>query len=884
MRERNQRFGRGGIQMNEMMRSLLLVALVLIGTLTVASRVQAQIISTNCDPAVVSDCTSFAVSQTESLAFNPAIVTTTNVTAYSTRIIGSLQNGAMVYDQTFAVPFSDPAAQAGVADARAAIIAAGGPGVVVGSPALTAKSSNTVSSSVDNYSRASTQTADNTVITFGPNTIIIGRRSACNVGSLPGPTRPTCQNLPGISYALAIGETNFNTITNTQHTIDQATAVTNTTTISEQYTLTGSIRTAPVANNDAYATNQDTPLTVAAPGILANDTDADSDPLVAGSFTAPANGTVSGNANGSFTYTPNTGYSGTDSFTYTASDGTLTSNVATVTIAVSSAPPTLSGISPASGPTAGGTLITITGNRLSGATGVTVGGVAATGVTVVSDTQMTAVTPSRPAGPVDVSVTTPRGTATLPAAFTYIAPTTAFTFSPPSGPLPGATAGIQYSQAITVTGGTAPYSFSATGLPVGIAIDPQTGTLYGAPTTPGSYTIVVTARDQNGQTGSATYSLSVGGTFRPDPSLDAEVIGLLNAQAQTVKRFATVQISNFNDRLERLHNDQGRYGQSLNVRMGGTPDSNRTEPLGYAGEAPGNDPAVQATHLPQAGAAQPEDPVFGATAIWAGGFVNFGTSDRGSIDLDHTLVGVSGGVDHRFTPDFVGGVGFGFGRDKTDVGINGTESEGRAFSAALYGSYHPLPFYLDGLLGVSRLDFDSTRFVTSSGDFATGSRDGSQIFGSLSAGYEHREDGFLFSPYGRIDAAFTRLDGFTETGAGLQNLAVGSQSFDMVAGVIGMRAEYAIPLNWGALNTRGRLEYTHDFAGSSQASVGYADRGTLPYTLNLDDYMQDYLTVGLGVDARLDNQMTLGLDYQTALGFDGNAQSHMFGIRVGSKF
>ncbi|MDQ3820672.1 MAG: cadherin-like domain-containing protein, partial [Acidobacteriota bacterium] len=55
----------------------------------------------------------------------------------------------------------------------------------------------------------------------------------------------------------------------------------------------------------------------------------------------PANGTLTLNQNGSFTYTPNRNFSGTDSFTYRASDGQLDSNVATVTItvnAVNSAP------------------------------------------------------------------------------------------------------------------------------------------------------------------------------------------------------------------------------------------------------------------------------------------------------------------------------------------------------------------------------------------------------------------------------------------------------------------------------------------------------------------------------------------------------------------
>jgi VCBS repeat-containing protein len=91
---------------------------------------------------------------------------------------------------------------------------------------------------------------------------------------------------------------------------------------------------APVAADDAYSTAEDAALTVAAPGILANDTDADSDPLTSILVTGPSHGLLTQNADGSFTYTPAANYSGPDSYTYKANDGTADSNVATVNITV----------------------------------------------------------------------------------------------------------------------------------------------------------------------------------------------------------------------------------------------------------------------------------------------------------------------------------------------------------------------------------------------------------------------------------------------------------------------------------------------------------------------------------------------------------------------
>ena len=69
--------------------------------------------------------------------------------------------------------------------------------------------------------------------------------------------------------------------------------------------------------------------------MLGNDTDVDGDTLTAVAASAgPAHGTLTLNADGSFTYTPAANYNGTDSFTYKANDGTADSNVATVTITV----------------------------------------------------------------------------------------------------------------------------------------------------------------------------------------------------------------------------------------------------------------------------------------------------------------------------------------------------------------------------------------------------------------------------------------------------------------------------------------------------------------------------------------------------------------------
>lgn len=92
----------------------------------------------------------------------------------------------------------------------------------------------------------------------------------------------------------------------------------------------------PTANGDSYSLEEDTPLVVTAPGVLANDQDADGDPLTAEMVSLPQHGTVTLGSDGSFSYTPAANYHGADSFTYRARDGVTNSSPATVTLTVGS--------------------------------------------------------------------------------------------------------------------------------------------------------------------------------------------------------------------------------------------------------------------------------------------------------------------------------------------------------------------------------------------------------------------------------------------------------------------------------------------------------------------------------------------------------------------
>ena len=165
----------------------------------------------------------------------------------------------------------------------------------------------------------------------------------------------------GMFEYLDTGETEQDTFT---YTASDSQSGTDTATVT--VTITG-VNDAPVGTDDAYQAVQDTNLTVTAPGVLANDTDADAETLTAGNASNPANGTVTLNPDGSFSYDPDSGYLGPDSFTYDVTDGTAT-DTATVNITVvpPNDTPTADATSGSGNEDGSGIVVTLTGHDADG--------------------------------------------------------------------------------------------------------------------------------------------------------------------------------------------------------------------------------------------------------------------------------------------------------------------------------------------------------------------------------------------------------------------------------------------------------------------------------------------------------------------------------------
>lgn len=378
-------------------------------------------------------------------------------------------------------------------------------------------------------------------------------------------------------------------------------------------------------------------------------------------------------------------------------------------------------------------------------------------------------------------------------------------------------------------------------------------------------------------------------TARPNPAQDADVIGMVSAQVQAAQNFARAQLRNFGDRLEQLHS-----GNSLSSDMTGIRFSMPSaRPEHDADQKMWNTAWQQQKNFMNDTPAQPRIPSLPFSteqqaqrlSYWTGGYVDFGGDKAGGVRFSHTTVGVTTGTDYRFTRAFTAGMGIGFGRDVSDIGDNGSRTNGRAFSSGLYGSYHPGAFFVDGLLGHGLMDFDSNRVVTGTGDKARGSRSGRQVFSSLTSGYDFRTPDSLISPYARLQFTRTWFDGYSETGAGAYSLAFAPQTVSQLTAGAGLRGERSIPARWADLRLQGRVEYAQALSDSGSARVGYADTASDTWRVPLTEPSRQTVTVGTGMDFLLPHSITPGIAYQATLGLDAQrTRDQMVMLRVNIGF
>ncbi|HEL2978818.1 TPA: putative Ig domain-containing protein [Stenotrophomonas maltophilia] len=625
----------------------------------------------------------------------------------------------------------------------------------------------------------------------------------------------------------------------------------------------------PVVVNDAATTPANAPASI---DVTANDTGPITSIAIA---QGPSHGTATVNGL-NVAYTPGSNFFGNDSFTYTATGPGGTSAPATVSISVT--PLAVPVAAAQSATVLAGQSVTVQAEAgaINGPfTAVTISRAPSSGTAVVQGASIVYSADADASGVVDFEYTlsNPFG-ASAPARISV-------TVNPrpvASALTATAIAGREVKVDLTSTARGGPFTAAAV-----VSVSPADAGNATITASGAGYTLAFTSAATFGGAVRITYTLSnayatsAPGTVdvmvkpRSDPSRDAEVLGVLEAQAEGARRMAIGQINNFQRRLESLRAGGGSAGFSNGITFSSASSQRRTQQddllrkgIGASGEGLSmiEAPAVQGDATP---AATPSD----GFAFWTGGAVNFGKLKPGasSDGIDFTTSGISLGADRQIGPSLTLGAGLGYGHDASDIGRNGSRSTVDGYSVATYGSFHPEGgFYVDGLLGYQWLKFDARRFITDNGNTAHGSRDGTQWFASFSTGYQHRSDALLLTPYGRLDLARATLDGYREHGDEVYALDYQRQTVNTSTATAGVLAQWLVKRDYGMWTPQLRAEFGHDMQGSSQAFMRYVDLMSGPvYRATLDRQSRNHTLLGAGIGLQTLKGWTLRAEYQNQL-------------------
>jgi hypothetical protein len=288
--------------------------------------------------------------------------------------------------------------------------------------------------------------------------------------------------------------------------------------------------------------------------------------------------------------------------TYTASapvlpaGGWIMQALALKAVATTTNPPTVSSVTPASGTTAGGTPVTITGTGfLAGAT-VTFGGSTATNVTVVSSTSITATTPAGLVGPVNVTVICNGQSGTLTNGFTYSNAPTVVSVSPNTGSPSGGTlvtiTGTNFAASATVTFG----SNAATNVTV---VNSTTITATTPAGSVGAVNVTVTSNGQNGTLANGFVyaigaAISFGQVAAATPQTPTQIVPVSFPGTQTAGDLNIVVVG-WDDLIATVQSVSDSAGNHYNLAIGPTKGTGLQQSIYYASNIVGGNNTVTVT-------------------------------------------------------------------------------------------------------------------------------------------------------------------------------------------------------------------------------------------------------------------------------------------------
>jgi len=263
--------------------------------------------------------------------------------------------------------------------------------------------------------------------------------------------------------------------------------------------------------------------------------------------------------------------------------------------------------------------------------------------------------------------------------------------------------------------------------------------------------------------------------------------------------------------------------------------------------------------------------------VWGRGYGLYGDreAEGGVPGYSYNVYGGTFGVDYQFTDNFLAGIVGGLSEGSVDFGSSRDNTDFDAAHVGLYGSFSHGPWYVDSIVTVANLGYETERFVDLLNERLTGNFDGSEFAAYVEASRRFELNPKLcLAPLASLQYTYLNLDSYTETG-GASALTFDEQTEESVRGSLGARLTQRLFESSGDFNAdlqlRGR--WVHEF-GDNRSSVdsSFASDPTVVFTVRDAEISRDSAILGAGLAAQVSERTKLYLDYDARLNSDETVQ------------
>lgn len=267
---------------------------------------------------------------------------------------------------------------------------------------------------------------------------------------------------------------------------------------------------------------------------------------------------------------------------------------------------------------------------------------------------------------------------------------------------------------------------------------------------------------------------------------------------------------------------------------------------------------------------------------FAQGYGRWGDRDDDGdvVGYEYDTYGTLLGAERFIGESLLVGGSIGYGRTDVDSADSLSAMDMDSLSTSLYGTWFNHDYYLGLTVGYGYHDVDEVRdldfaALQAKGDFKAHTFSIAPEIGKLL-----RYKSLDVEPYAGLNYTHFRHESYTETGAGAANLSVGSDTEDNLAFELGTRLRKTWVLDNGSyLMPQLKLAWRHNFGDEASETAQLAGADTSFRTTEIA-VVDDLLSVGAGLNWRIDESKMLSAQYDAEFGSGFDAHTLQAGVRI----